>query len=64
MQAFILTEADFEKLLLMIDSDPLRGSKGGSSVASVRDGKQDMAFKEAHGFYNYQIRRWIDEVKK
>lgn len=63
MKAYILTDADFAKLLLMIDRDPIHGLEGGSSNSSVRDREQSDAFKDAHRFYNYHIRGWINEVK-
>lgn len=64
MKAFILTQADFEKLLLKIDRDPLHGADGGSSDSPVRDREKNQAYKDAHRFYNYQVRTWIDEVTK
>ena len=36
-KAFILSNEDFDKLLLMIDRDPKHGSNGGSSDSRVRD---------------------------
>jgi hypothetical protein len=62
MKAFILTEADFEKLLAGIDRDPRYGDNGGSSVSLSAE--QQAAYTEAHRFFNYQIRTWISEVKK
>ena len=64
MKAFILTEPDFEKLLTLIDRDPKHGQDGGSSQAQVRDPEQERIYSEAYRFYNYQVRRWIDEVKQ
>ena len=64
MKAYLLTEQDFERLLLRIDRDPMWGERGGSSQASVRDPAQNQAHEEAHRFYNYQLRTWIDEVKQ
>jgi hypothetical protein len=64
MKAYILTEKDFETLLLKLDRNPLYGQDGGSSVASVRDLEQQKLYDEAHRFYNYQIRTWIDNVKE
>ncbi len=62
MKAYILSEEDFETLLTMIDRNPAYGVKGGSSVA-LSD-QQREANNEAHRFFNYQIRTWIDKVKK
>ena len=64
MKAYILTEKDFEELLLRIDRDPKHGSKGGSSCASVRDSATERIYDEVHRFYNYQLRTWIDSVQK
>lgn len=64
MKAYILTEKDFEMLLLKLTRDPKRGTTGGSSVASVRDKGNEEIFDEAYRFYNYQIRTWIAEVQK
>lgn len=64
MKAYILTEADFEKLLLMIDRDAKHGRDGGSSDSRARNPIWDEAHDLAHGFYNYQVRTWIDQVQK
>jgi len=59
----MLTEKDFEDLLMAIDRDPLWGAQGGSSQSQVRDREQNQAHEDAHGFYNFQLRRWIQQVK-
>lgn len=64
MKMYLLTQADIDRLLLRVDRDPKHGAKGGSSDSSVRDPEQNAAFDKAHGFYNYQVRAWIDEVSK
>lgn len=63
-KAFILSNEDFDKLLLMIDRDPKHGSNGGSSDSRVRDREEQEVWDKVHRFYNYQIRRWIDEVQR
>lgn len=63
-KVYMLTEQDFEKLLLKLDRDPKHGYEGGSSQASVRDREKEQVYDEVHRFYNYQIRTWIDEVQK
>lgn len=61
-KVYILRESDFKELLLSIDRDPKHGCDGGSSqVISERD---HCIYDEAHRFYNYQVRRWIDSVQK
>lgn len=64
MRAYILTESDFEKLLAKIDRDPKHGRNGGSSNAEVRHPEHDRAYDEAHRFYNYQVRSWVDDVQR
>lgn len=59
---YMLTDADFERLLLMIDRDPRNGYSGGSS--SVLSEAEAMQHHDAHRFFNYQIRTWLDSVKK
>lgn len=62
MKVYILRESDFRELLLAIDRDPQHGRDGGSSqTVNERDRR---IYDEAHGFYNYQVRRWIDGVQK
>jgi len=62
MKAYILTDKDFDKLLAEIDRDPEHGLTGGSSMAISQE--QRDAFKTAHGFYNFVIRRWLQSVKE
>jgi hypothetical protein len=62
MKAYILTESDLEALATAIDRDPQHGFSGGSS--RVLSDIEQQAFKEAHRFYNYQIRCWIEKVKQ
>ena len=64
MKVYMLTEADFEKLLLRIDRDPKHGREGGSSQASVRDKDKEPIYDEVHRFYNYHVRTWMSEVQK
>ena len=64
MKQIVLTQADIDRLLSYIDRDPEHGSDGGSSNASVNDGRNRMIYSDAHRFYNYNIRKWIDEVSK
>jgi hypothetical protein len=64
MKGYILTDADFDKLLLMLDRDPQHGAQGGSSDVSVNDPGKRVVYVDAHRFYNYQIHKWLDEVKR
>ena len=62
MKAFVLSQADIDKLLLMVDRNPSHGELGGSSQAM---GQQERdAHDMAHRFYNYQVRAWIAEVTR
>lgn len=63
MKAYILTEKDFESLLTKIDRDPMHGLNGGSSRGDLTQQEQQV-YGEAHRFYNYQVRKWMDEVQK
>ncbi len=60
MKAYIITQADVDRLLTMIDRNPRHGAEGGSSV--VLDKAEERAHHDAHRFYNYQVRRWVDEI--
>lgn len=62
MKVYILKDEDFEKLLAEIDRDPAHGRNGGSSQVISQQERE--AFLEAHRFYNYIIRKWLDDVKK
>ena len=64
MKAYILSDDDIEKLLLMIDRDPKHGNAGGCSRPDVRDEEHDRVYDEVHRFYNFQVRRWLDGIKK
>jgi hypothetical protein len=62
MKAYILSDADFAKLLSEIDRNPKYGANGGSNINLSHE--QLVAFDEAHHIFNFIIRKWIDEVKK
>jgi len=62
MKVYHLTDKDFKALLIAIDRDPAHGRDGGSS--RVLTDEETKAFREAHRFYNYHIRGWIDDVCK
>ncbi len=57
----MLKDEDFEKLILMLSKDPHHGQSGGSS--QVLSAEEMRVYKEAHGFYNYNVRKWLDEVR-
>jgi len=62
MKVFILNEKDIESLKSRIDKDPRHGYEGGSSmIVSEADAK---IYDEVHRFYNYQIRKWIEEIQE
>jgi hypothetical protein len=60
MKAYILNDKDFADLQTRIDRDPQHGYQGGSSKVITE--KDRHIYEEAHRFYNYQVRRWIDLV--
>lgn len=62
MKVYILKDSDFEHLLTSIDRDPRHGERGGSSqvLSTVEEGAHD----DAHRFYNYQVRTWINLVQR
>jgi hypothetical protein len=61
-KVYLLTETDFERLLLNIDRDPHHGDNGGSS--RVLTEQESSVHKETHKRFNYWVRVWIDSVKK
>lgn len=61
-KAYLLTEADLQNLLTRLDRNPEYGLSGGSSAVLSKEEKE--AFHSAHRFYNYQVRVWLDEIKK
>ena len=63
MKVYILHESDFETLLAAIDRDPRWGSQGGSSQSNAMDESNRRAHEEAHRFFNYQLRTWIEKMK-
>jgi hypothetical protein len=61
MKAYILSDADFEMLLSAIDRDPRWGTQGGSG--QVMNEEERRVHEDAHRFFNYQIRIWLNKVK-
>lgn len=62
MKVYLLKDSDFQRLLDNIDRNPEYGYKGGSS--QVLNERERQVYKESHGFYNYQVRNWIDSMKE
>lgn len=56
-KVYILNDEDFKKLLEKMEKDPRHEQAGNLSEKERQD------YEKAHRFYNYIIRRWIDEVK-
>jgi hypothetical protein len=62
MKVYVIRDLDIEALLTAIDRDPRHGERGGSSQVLTQQ-EQD-AHDRAHRFYNFQVRRWLDEVRQ
>jgi hypothetical protein len=60
MKVYLLKEEDFEKLILILDQDP-EHSRGSSQVFSPVEKE---AYAKLHRYFNYELRGWIDSVKK
>jgi len=62
MKVYMLTQDDIDLLTTMTDRNPRHGDRGGSS--QVLSKQESDAHDEAHRFYNYQVRTWIQKVTK
>jgi len=62
MKMYLITEGDCEALLTSIDRDPSYGQQGGSSDVLSDDERR--AHEKAHRFLNYQVRCWLDKIKR
>lgn len=62
MKQYVLSQEDVDRLLAYVDRDPRHGPDGGSSLALSN--LEEEARDRAHRFYNYQVRKWLDEVTK
>lgn len=62
MKVYLIREEDITHLLTLVDRNPSHGSQGGSSAVLTDVEKQ--AHDKAHRFYNYQVIRWIEGIKR
>lgn len=62
MKVYIIKDSDFAALTAAIDRDPRWGENGGSS--QIMNPEERTAHTEAHGFFNYQVRTWIEKMKR
>jgi hypothetical protein len=62
MRVYIIKDSDFDDLTAAIDRDPQWGERGGSS--QILNPEEREAHERAHRFFNYQIRVWIDAMKR
>lgn len=62
MKVYLITEKDIKALLTAIDRDPAYGKDGGSCNALLTKEEREV-YDEAHRFYNYQVRNWLDQIK-
>jgi hypothetical protein len=58
MKMYLLRDEDFDAILAAIDRDP----RWDSSSILTAEGRK--AHDDAHRFYNYHLRTWIEKVKK
>lgn len=58
MIAYIIKDEDIEALLSSLEVDPEKASRECQTPSDRHK------FAEAHRFYNYRVRRWIDERVK
>lgn len=59
MKVYMLTEADFERLLLRIGQDP----RPRIPAQSPHNADHRDLIEQAHRFYNYEIHTWLSAVK-
>jgi hypothetical protein len=62
VRIYIITDNELELLSTLVDRDPLYGSQGGSHTEF--NAVEEAAHREAHAFYNYQVRTWISKMKE
>lgn len=62
MKVYVIQDSDFEALTTALDRDPKHGPTGGSST--VLTPEEQRAHDEAHRFFNYQVRTWIERMKR
>lgn len=63
MQVCIVKKSDIDRLLVMIDRNPIYGSDGGSHLGNQTK-EQLEAYEKAHSFFNYQVRKWVDQIQR
>ena len=56
-KVYLITDADIEELINSLEIDPEKKSRW------AKDEEGRRIFKEAHRFYNYIVRRWIDKIQ-
>ncbi len=59
MKVYVLTEADFEKLILKIGQDV----RPRVSAQNPANPEHRQLLEEVHRFYNYEVRTWMSDVK-
>jgi len=62
-KVYQITDKEIELLLTRIDRDPTHGRDGGSSRGDLSLDEVRI-YHEAHRFYNYQVRKWLDEIQQ
>jgi hypothetical protein len=58
MKVYIIKDEDLEVLISVMQADP------GKVINDIITDSERRWFDKAFRFYNYQIRNWIDNIKK
>lgn len=62
MRVYLIKDADIDRLFAQLDRDPTHGMVAGS--AQVLTQQEREAHAQAHRFYNFQLRQWINDIVK
>lgn len=63
MKVYLLKDEDFEELLTALRLDPARVPVLGNANGQLTE-EQRRVFDEAHRFYNYHVRTWMEKQKR
>jgi len=57
---FLITQKDLDRLFLLVDQNPEQYGGGSNHMSD----EQRNIYRDAHRFYNYNVRKWVDEIVK